>query len=272
MYFVACCLRIPGVFLPPYRAFLPGGRGLPVSLMKKISVIIPVLHEAQALRQHLPALQGLRRHGHELLVVDGGGDEHSRQACAGLVDRWLSSTAGRAAQMNAGAQEASGELLLFLHIDTLLPEGVEALLNRALVDPAVLWGRFDVRLSGQRRVFRVIETFMNWRSRLTGVATGDQAIFVRRAAFVSAGGFPAIPLMEDIALSKTLRHRAWPLCLRARVLTSSRRWERHGVWRTIFLMWRLRLLYVLGVTPATLHAMYTKKPMQPTEKQGKENV
>ncbi|MEZ5526529.1 MAG: TIGR04283 family arsenosugar biosynthesis glycosyltransferase [Gammaproteobacteria bacterium] len=240
--------------------------------MKKISIIIPVLHEAQALRQHLPALQALRQHGHELVVVDAGGDEHSLQACADLVDRWVSSPVGRAAQMNAGAQQASGELLLFLHIDTVLPETAESLLNGVLADPRVLWGRFDVRLSGQRRVFRVIEAFMNWRSRLTGVATGDQAIFVRSTAFVRAGGFPAIPLMEDIALSKTLRHLAWPLCLKARVVTSSRRWERHGVWRTILLMWKLRLLYVLGVAPATLHAMYTKKPMQEAEKQGKEDV
>ena len=124
----------------------------------------------------------------------------------------------------------------------------------------MLWGRFDVRLSGRRVMFRVIESAMNLRSRLTGVATGDQAIFVRRETFAQVGGFPAIPLMEDIALSKLLRKRAWPLCLKARVMTSSRRWERHGVWRTMALMWRLRLLYVLGVSPSTLHAMYMKKP------------
>ncbi|MCP5357550.1 MAG: TIGR04283 family arsenosugar biosynthesis glycosyltransferase [Pseudomonadales bacterium] len=228
--------------------------------MKKISIIIPVLSEPEALRQHLPALQALRHDGHELIVVDGGSDEDSRQVCASLVDVWQPSAAGRAVQMNAGAALATGDILLFLHIDTLLPEDAMTLLQARFAEQSVLWGRFDVRLSGRRVMFRVIESAMNLRSRLTGVATGDQAIFVRRETFARVGGFPAIPLMEDIALSKLLRKRAWPLCLKARVMTSSRRWERHGVWRTMALMWRLRLLYVLGVSPSTLHAMYMKKP------------
>ncbi|MCB1665344.1 MAG: TIGR04283 family arsenosugar biosynthesis glycosyltransferase [Pseudomonadales bacterium] len=228
--------------------------------MKKISIIIPVLSEPEALRQHLPALQALRHDGHELIVVDGGSDEDSRQVCASLVDVWQPSAAGRAVQMNVGAALATGDILLFLHIDTLLPEDAMTLLQAGFAEQSVLWGRFDVRLSGRRVMFRVIESAMNLRSRLTGVATGDQAIFVRRETFAQVGGFPAIPLMEDIALSKLLRKRAWPLCLKARVTTSSRRWERHGVWRTMALMWRLRLLYVLGVSPSTLHAMYVKKP------------
>lgn len=229
-------------------------------IMKKISIIIPVLSEPDALRLHLPALQALRHEGHELIVVDGGSDEGSRQACASLVDVWKPSASGRAAQMNAGAAQAAGDVLLFLHIDTLLPKDAMPLLQAGFEDSRVIWGRFDVHLSGQRMMYRVIETAMNWRSRLTGVATGDQAIFVRRETFAQVGGFPPIPLMEDIALSKTLRRLASPLCLKSAVTTSSRRWERDGVWRTIALMWRLRLLYVLGVSPSILHAMYVKKP------------
>ncbi len=252
---------------------------------KRISIIIPVLNEEDALRRHLPLLQAvgaglardlaLEKHRGqgplpqgdsqtqarpEIIVVDGGSRDGSRAACEGLVDHFLTSAPGRARQMNAGAAVASGEILLFLHIDTLLPDDALALIQEHLSRVTALWGRFDVRLSGTRPAFRCIEYFMNLRSRVSGVATGDQAIFVRRAMFERVGGFPDLPLMEDVALSKTLRRLAPAICLRARVVTSSRRWEQHGVARTVLLMWWLRLLYVMGVAPATLHAKYyTKK-------------
>lgn len=227
--------------------------------MNKVSIIIPVYNEAQALAAHLPLLQALRKEGHEIIVVDGGADAVSAASFASSVDRWLISGAGRARQMNAGAAAASGEILLFLHIDTRLPADTMALLRSGFANPATLWGRFDVCLSGQRWVFRVIEFMINLRSRLSGVATGDQAIFVSQDVFTKIGGFPELPLMEDVAISKTLRRLAPPLCLRSKVITSSRRWEAHGVARTVLLMWWIRLLYSLGVAPQTLHGMYVKK-------------
>lgn len=233
--------------------------------MKKISIIIPVFQEAEALHQHLPLLQSLRALGHEVIVVDGAGDAAGQQQFASRVDHWLPSPAGRARQMNAGAALASGDILVFLHIDTRLPPDAATLLLQGFASPRVLWGRFDVRLSGERPVFRVIETMMNLRSRVTGVATGDQAIFLRRLLFRQLGGFPELPLMEDIAFSKILRKKAPPLCLRARVVTSSRRWEANGVLRTICLMWWLRLLYVLGVSPLRLRDMYLRKALSANE-------
>jgi rSAM/selenodomain-associated transferase 2 len=227
--------------------------------MKRISIIIPVRNEAQALAENLPALQLLRAAGHELIVVDGGSSDKGAKCCDGQVDQLLSSTPGRALQMNAGAAIATGDVLLFLHIDTRLPDTALMALAQGFEHPDILWGRFDVRLSGKRRVFRLIEYMMNLRSRVSGVATGDQALFVRTAVFRQLGGFPDIPLMEDVALSKRLRQLAPPLCLRQRVTTSSRRWETHGVVQTVLLMWWLRLLYFVGIAPVKLHAMYMRK-------------
>jgi len=219
-----------------------------------LSVIIPVLNEAAGLAATLGDLQPLRPHHGELIVVDGGSDDDSPRLAAPLADRVIDSPRGRALQMNAGAALARGEILWFVHADTRIPPAVlERLLALA---PGANWGRFDVRLSGDLPMLRVVETLMNFRSRYTGIATGDQGIFVRRALFESLGGFPVIPLMEDIALSKRLRRHAWPLCPRERLVTASRRWERHGVWRTIGLMWRLRLAYFLGVAPETLARRY----------------
>lgn len=230
--------------------------------MKTISIIIPVINESAALAANLPLLQCWREQGHELVVVDGGSCDQSLSACAGLVDHVLSAPAGRASQMNAGARVASGDVLLFLHIDTLLPANLARVLPDLLAvannrDKNRQWGRFDVRLSGQRVIYRVIETMMNWRSRITGIATGDQAIFVRREVFERLGGYPAIVLMEDVQLStQLLKTVGRPLCLRHKVTSSSRRWEKHGVLRTIVLMWRLRLAYFLGADPADLHLQY----------------
>ena len=225
----------------------------------RISIILPVLNEAGALQAHLPLLQEARAAGHELIVVDGGSRDNGPVLAAPLADRVISTQPGRARQMNAGAAVATGDVLLFLHIDTRLPDDAITLLQQHFAHRSVQWGRFDVRLSGGHPAFRVIETMINLRSRVSGVATGDQALFVRSALFRDIGGFPAVPLMEDVAITKTLRRLARPLCLREQVTTSSRRWETNGIARTVLLMWWLRLLYVLGVAPARLHSMYVKK-------------
>lgn len=206
----------------------------------------------------LSALQALRQNGHELIVVDGGSHDATMTLARALADRVIVTARGRARQMNAGAGLAQGDVLLFLHADTRLPEGADRLIIEGLAKATVGWGHFDVRLSGKQRTLRLVERLMNARSRLSGIATGDQAIFVRRDWFTAVRGFPDIPLMEDIALSRALKRRALPLCLPQQVITSSRRWERHGVLRTILLMWRLRLAYALGVDPRRLARSYDK--------------
>ena len=217
----------------------------------RLSVIVPVLNEAADIREALSALAPLRARGHEVIVVDGGSDDGSASLAAPACDRLLDSGRGRALQMNAGARAAKGDALVFLHADTRLPERADELILAALARAS--WGRFDVRIASRRPLLVLVGCAMNLRSRLTGIATGDQAIFVRRDAFP---GFPDIPLMEDIALSRLLKRRGPPACLRARVTTSARRWEARGVLRTIFLMWRLRLLYALGATPQRLARDY----------------
>jgi len=217
----------------------------------RLSVIVPVLNEAADIREALAALAPLRARGHEVIVVDGGSDDGSASLAAPACDRLLDSGRGRALQMNAGARAAKGDALVFLHADTRLPERADELILAALARAS--WGRFDVRIASRRPLLVLVGCAMNLRSRLTGIATGDQAIFVRRDAFP---GFPDIPLMEDIALSRLLKRRGPPACLRARVTTSARRWEARGVLRTIFLMWRLRLLYALGATPQRLARDY----------------
>jgi rSAM/selenodomain-associated transferase 2 len=217
----------------------------------RLTIVVPVLNEAQGLAACLQDLAPLRARGHEVIVVDGGSDDGSAALAAPLADRVLASPRGRAVQMNAGARAASGDALVFLHADTRLPDQAEPMILSALATH--IWGRFDVALEGRHPLLRVVATAMNLRSRLTGIATGDQAIFVRRADFP---GFPEIALMEDIALSRILKRRGGPACLKDRVRTSGRRWESRGVARTIFLMWRLRLLYWLGCAPERLARRY----------------
>lgn len=224
--------------------------------MRRISIIIPALNEAASIGATLAPLQPLRARGHEVVVVDGGSADGTPELARPLADCVVRSARGRAMQQNAGAAVAAGGILLFLHADTLLPEGADARVLDGLRQSGRGWGRFDVRLSGAHPMLRVVERMIGLRSRLTGIATGDQAIFVRRDWFRRAGGFPSIPLMEDVALSKTLRRMGPPLCLRDRVVTSSRRWEERGVWRTMALMWRLRLEYALGADPARLAERY----------------
>lgn len=221
----------------------------------RLSVIIPTLDEAAAIGPLLASLQPLRAAGGEVLVVDGGSRDATAAVAAPLADRVLASSPGRARQMNAGAAVAVGEVLWFVHADTRLPEGSPERLVAALAGGAA-WGRFDLRIDGRPRLLRVVAALSNLRSRLTGIATGDQAIFVRRELFAAVGGYPDLPLMEDLALCRALRRHGRPACLRPPVVTSGRRWERHGVLRTIALMWRLRLAYALGADPARLARRY----------------
>lgn len=221
----------------------------------QLSIILPMLNEARGISAHLDALAPLRRRGHELIAVDGGSDDGTPALCQGRVDQLLSAPRGRARQMNAGAQAARGDVLLFLHADTHLPDGADPLIDQALANGAA-WGRFDVRIEGASLLLPVIAALMNWRSRWSGIATGDQAMFVRRDLFERVGGFPVQPLMEDIELSRRLRAASKPACLRQTVLTSGRRWDTHGAWRTIVLMWRLRWRYWRGASADELAALY----------------
>lgn len=225
-------------------------------MQKTISIIVPVRNEAELIVGQLERLQSLRAAGHELIVVDGGSRDGTLQRAQGLADGVEEGPAGRSRQMNRGAELATGDVLLFLHIDTELPERAGEQLLQALAGQARRWGWFDVRLSGRGIGLRVVASMMNLRSRLTTVCTGDQALFVERALFKEVGGFPDIALMEDIAISKALRRRGRPARPALRATASSRRWEQQGVAATIVLMWKLRLLYFLGVTPARLAQMY----------------
>ncbi|GAB4357010.1 MAG: TIGR04283 family arsenosugar biosynthesis glycosyltransferase [Gammaproteobacteria bacterium] len=225
--------------------------------MESISIIIPALNEATSLPELLTRLEPLRlREGCEVIVVDGGSEDGTADIAAGRCDRLVRSSRGRARQMNAGADAASGRILWFLHADTIPPPGAVSAIRDVLAPGGAGWGRFDVRLSSRRPILRLVAWMMNHRSRLSGIATGDQAIFVRRDWFERCGGFPEIALMEDIELSRRLKRLGRPACLGERVVTSSRRWESAGVWRTILLMWRLRLAYWLGADPARLARAY----------------
>lgn len=233
---------------------------LPITL----SIIIPTLNEAANIEAILLRFQPMRGRQLEIIVIDGGSSDNTVQLAQPLADHVAHSARGRAAQMNTGAQQASGNVLLFLHADTVLPENFSALILHRLSDAQQTlnrsqWGRFNVTITGSHYLLPVIAWFMNHRSRLTGIATGDQAIFMTRAAFNLVGGFPDQALMEDVEMTKRLKRISTPLCLRERVITSGRRWEKYGVWRTVFLMWRLRLQYFFGVKPDKLLRAYTEK-------------
>ena len=221
-----------------------------------LSIVVPALDEEAGIGASLARLQPLRAQGVEVIVVDGGSRDTTREIARPLADRVLESPRGRAVQMNAGARASRGAILLFLHADTILPEAAVELVAVGLEASGRAWGRFDVRISGRDPLLPMVAFFMNARSRLSAIATGDQAIFVRRETFEAVGGFPEIALMEDVALSRALKRRSRPLCLRERVVTSGRRWESRGTLRTIVLMWRLRLAYALGADPGTLSRKY----------------
>ena len=222
----------------------------------RLSIIIPVFDEALGIVAALAALQPLRARGHEVIVVDGGSIDRSSELARPLADRVLTSPRGRAEQMNAGAAAAGGDTFVFLHADTRLPARADELIAGALSSHR--WGRFDVKIDSAHPMLAVVGAMMNLRSRLTGIATGDQALFATRAAFEEAGGFPRIALMEDLALSANLKRQGRPACMAEKVLTSGRRWERNGVYATILVMWRLRLAYFLGADPQRLARIYAR--------------
>jgi rSAM/selenodomain-associated transferase 2 len=220
----------------------------------RVSIIIPVLNEEKAILQTLESCARLGPY--EIIVVDGDSTDRTRELLGAKGIRVIAGERGRARQMNEGARSAQGDVLLFLHADTCLPATALKDIQTALRDPRWVGGRFDVSLAGDRLMFKVIGALINLRSRFSRVATGDQAIFVRAEVFRELGGFPALPLMEDIALSRALREKGKIACLRSRVVTSARRWEGGGVWRTIFKMWWLKFLYLCGVSPKTLKRYY----------------
>lgn len=222
----------------------------------RLSIIVPMLDEAEQLPELFAHLLPYQRAGCEIIFVDGGSADGSAMLCevAGFIA--LRTARGRANQMNAGASQASGDVLLFLHADTRLPLGAARHIEQALANKEHCWGRFDVCITGRHFMLSVVSRLMNWRSRLTGVATGDQAIFVRRAVFDGLWGFPDQPLMEDVELSKLLLAFSRPACIAHCVMTSGRRWEAHGVWRTILLMWRLRWAYWRGTDAGELARLY----------------
>ncbi|MGH6612406.1 MAG: TIGR04283 family arsenosugar biosynthesis glycosyltransferase, partial [Burkholderiaceae bacterium] len=194
-----------------------------------------------------------------VFVVDGGSADATCERARSAADHVLQSARGRAQQMNAGAAmalAAGAEALLFLHVDCKLPERADQLIDNALRDSGCAWGRFDVRIEGAARMLHIIAMSMNWRSRLTGICTGDQAIFITHAMFERLRGFAPIALMEDIEFSKRANAISRPIVIRQRVTTSSRRWQRHGIWRTILLMWRFRLAYFFGADPQRLADRY----------------
>ena len=221
-----------------------------------ISIIVPTLNEGEDVERALSALVSLREDGAEIVLADGGSADRTVELARPLCDRLVVAPRGRATQMNAGAAAASGDILLFLHLDTSLPIDALARIRSRLRPTGRVWGRFDVRILGAHPLLPAVAALMNFRSRVTGIATGDQAIFVRRRVFEAIGSFPEQPLMEDIEFSTRMRRIQRPCCLRQKVRTSGRRWDDHGSFRTILLMWRLRIAYALGADTTRLRALY----------------
>jgi rSAM/selenodomain-associated transferase 2 len=230
--------------------------------MPTLSIIMPVLDEAALIVDALAALAPMRERGVELIVADGGSRDATLALARPLADQVVLAPRGRGSQMNAGAATARGEVLMFLHADTRLPPQADRLVLDAMANSGRAWGRFEVSILGTHPLLPLIARMMNLRSRITGIATGDQAIFVRRSTFAAAGRFPDIALMEDIALCARLKRLDRPLCLAERVTTSGRRWEKHGVLRTIVTMWGLRLAFWLGAEPAALARRYGYAPRE----------
>lgn len=220
----------------------------------KFSVIIPTLNEEKSIQSCLLALQ-LLRNNCEIIIADGDSIDNTHSLALPLADKVITSVKGRAKQMNNGARYATGDILIFLHADTYLPENALQLIQQK-INTTSQWGRFDIQLSGNSFMLKVIAQMMNWRSRLTGIATGDQVIFVTRLAFQTVGQYPEISLMEDIALCKALKKISRPVCLKNKVISSGRRWEHNGIYRTILLMWSLRLRYFFGTDPKILAFLY----------------
>ena len=218
--------------------------------MATTTVIIPVLNEAPHIEKLLAPLTDI-----DVIIVDGGSTDNTLALLTAFKAKVIQGSTGRARQMNAGAAEATGDILIFLHADTRLPEGWQNNL-RDFADSKKVWGRFNVQFDETAPAFLVIAFMMNWRSRLTGICTGDQAIFVRRSAFDKHNGFADIPLMEDIDISRRLRRESWPYCVPDKATTSARLWRARGLIRTVLHMWWYRLQYFFGVSPERLVKSY----------------
>ncbi|WP_194334947.1 TIGR04283 family arsenosugar biosynthesis glycosyltransferase [Mariprofundus sp. KV] len=219
-----------------------------------VAVIVPLFNEYRILPQMIKQLQQLG--ADELIVVDGGSDDGTLELLQQSGLRWISSEAGRARQMNAGAEQCESDILFFMHADTIISSTHVLAVKEVMVSPEYVGGRFDVRLSGTHPAFALIGWMINLRSRLSRISTGDQCQFVRRKSFEKIGGFADLPLMEDVALSRVLKREGKIACLRQKVITSSRRWERSGILRTVLLMWKLRLLFWLGWPADQLALIY----------------
>ena len=241
------------------------------SMGQQISIVIPALDEAVIITAALQALAPLRARGAEVIVVDGDSSDDTVTLARPLADRVITGRRNRGAAMNAGAALGSGDVFIFLHADTTLPDRADQIIATALAccrsDRSYrCWGRFDLRIAGRHPLLALVARMINWRSRLTGIASGDQAIFVTRDAFWAVGGFPDLPLMEDIALSQKLKRLHRPICIAAPAVTSGRRWDHHGLWQTVGRMWRLRLAYYLGAEPARLALAYGRIPPSPAQR------
>lgn len=233
--------------------------------MQFISIIIPVLNESKSIEKTLLGLEFALRQGHELVIVDGGSTDDTLEKCKQhLINlpytttsfKIVSASKGRACQMNVGAVYASNDVLVFLHADTLVPDNfVYAIVHSLQHKP---WGFFKVRLSAGGYIFKLVSFFINLRSCVSGIATGDQAIFVTKNLFKRINGYKELPLMEDIELSRSLKKHSRPCCVNSFVTTSSRKWETEGVFKTIFLMWKIRLLYFMGISSHKLVKLYYK--------------
>lgn len=225
----------------------------------RLAVVVPVFNEGGSIESTLARLHDLRSRGTQVIVVDGGSDDATVRLAKPHADKVLQTSRGRAQQMNEGAQaaiESGADILLFVHADSALPDSADRLIGTALRTSGRVWGRFDVRIDAEAPIFKIVSAMMNWRSRVTGICTGDQAIFVTRSAFEQLAGFAPIALMEDIEFSKRAKALSWPAAIRTRVVTSGRRWQRHGIGRTIVLMWRFRLAYFFGADPQQLAQRY----------------
>lgn len=220
-----------------------------------LSIIVPTLNEEVHIKKTVLHLQYLRKKGHEIILVDGGSKDNTIEIGEELVDKIFISKPGRANQMNLGALNATGDVILFLHADTKLPEDVDSIIVD-IANKGLVWGYFRLHLTGDRFIYRVIEYFINFRSKCSGIATGDQGLFITKDLFKLIEGYPDIPLMEDIAICRLLKSYSKPVQLKNYLVSSSRRWEEKGVFKTIVLMWKLRLQYWLGVAPDKLAKMY----------------
>ena len=220
-----------------------------------LGIVVPIYNEAALLAGRLDALAQLPADA--IVLVDGGSADGSQSLLDAAGLPWLSAPRGRASQMNAGAAHIDMDILLFLHIDTRIDSSHIEDVRRAMASADCVGGRFDLRLEGrQRRALAVVAMAINLRSRISRISTGDQAIFVRRSTFTAMGGFADVPLMEDVEFCRRQKGYGRIACLRHKVTASGRRWERHGLWRTVVLMWWLRLRFCLGTDPAVLARLY----------------